>query len=271
MLPRPHVGAVGGDHERQIAEHAQRPSQAPGLRPLLRRNPLQVRAIDDLGVERAARAPRRPRPRRRRSGSGHCDPGPLVVLRDAARGTAAYSSSHHDCARAEGVEARRSRRAARHLQPAGSDRTIGAASDPSAGGSPRTRCAASCRRRATPARSAPSSACSPPRPSKSGTLRHRDVDRIERHRRHRRVRRASRSAASRGSAGSARSTAPPPRPSARTRRDRQTRRCPSRCADTSENSGTLMPLWRRIMRALPPRAPAARDRRDRTRPARRAG
>ncbi len=115
VLPRPHVRTVGGDHEGQIAEHSRRPRQPFGLRPLLRRDPLQVRPVGDLLSHDAARfgdrcgvRPRERlwplRPRGRFMQRADRPKQRVLVQPPRLRGD--------KC-----VESRRARRAPRHLEP----------------------------------------------------------------------------------------------------------------------------------------------------------
>ena len=70
MLARPDVGAVGGHHERKVAEERDGADAVARVLPLLVREPLQVLVEEDLGLELLARAASAPRSRRR-SGSSH--------------------------------------------------------------------------------------------------------------------------------------------------------------------------------------------------------
>ena len=122
VLPRPHVRAVGGDHERQVAEHAHRPRQSLGLRPLLGGDPLQVRAIRRSRARAMRAASATAAASARASGAGQSHHGALVMRPRESRGTArsrrATTPSRRRTRRSAPRAASRARPRAR-----GSDRT----------------------------------------------------------------------------------------------------------------------------------------------------
>ena len=80
VLPRPHVGAVGAHHERQVSEQGDVARRRARRVPLLVGDPLQVPAVQDVVREIEARLRERgrlPFPQRR----GPLEPRPLTLAR----------------------------------------------------------------------------------------------------------------------------------------------------------------------------------------------